>query len=102
MPASAPRLRHVRPGKPRVIDRDVRPRLVQLNRRLSVRPGRDPVKGKLDAGHLAVIGVVDLDGNGACAGLGPPYKAHEKAGFVEMQVDGTLAGVGAAYDLDLA
>src|SRR4029453_16537665 len=44
---------------------DIRLHVIEFYNRLTVGPGYDPVKWQLHAGDLAIIGIVDLNGDGA-------------------------------------
>ena len=91
-----------RPRKPRGIDGDVGLHVGQLDGRLHVGLARRPGERHLDAGHLAVVGVVDLRRDGAERGHVPPHQPDEQPRLVEVQVHGRLSLIPALHDVDEA
>ena len=71
-------LRRVWRREPCGVDRDVWPDLIQCDGVLAVRPGDDGLERHLDAGNVAVVGVVHLRRHGADRRSVPPQGPHEQ------------------------
>ena len=73
-----------------------------MNVQLPVGPGRDPSKRHLDARHVPVVGVVDLDRDWTNRRVGPPDQPDQQSGLIEYGLQALDAGaISTAQFLDL-
>src|SRR5207237_1886889 len=70
--------------------------------RLTIGPGHNRPERHFDSRHLAIIGIVHLNRNGADRSVGIAQLSDQKSGFIiEEQFDAGSAGSSSLYDRDL-